>query len=153
MSFFIFINLNLCVETVSLSQVSGHSAASTQPGICLQACLSRRGQTWGHDLALWSRSHCWLYLLHPKTHMSFSSKTWAELFHVKFGIKLWFKGWHIWVLFVAGEKFPGEGLKLTGYLSLLPEDMLWSMNGLPNQIFPSDHLSLLARFQLDLNIS
>uniref|UniRef100_A0A3P9HAB5 Angel homolog 1 (Drosophila) n=1 Tax=Oryzias latipes TaxID=8090 RepID=A0A3P9HAB5_ORYLA len=52
-----------------------------------------------------------------------------------------------------GEKFPGEGLKLTGYLSLLPEDVLWSMNGLPNQIFPSDHLSLLARFQLDLNSS
>uniref|UniRef100_A0A8C7Y7K0 Uncharacterized protein n=1 Tax=Oryzias sinensis TaxID=183150 RepID=A0A8C7Y7K0_9TELE len=44
-------------------------------------------------------------------------------------------------------------LKLTGYLSLLPEDVLWSMNGLPNQIFPSDHLSLLARFQLDLNTS
>uniref|UniRef100_A0A3B3DXK3 Angel homolog 1 (Drosophila) n=1 Tax=Oryzias melastigma TaxID=30732 RepID=A0A3B3DXK3_ORYME len=51
------------------------------------------------------------------------------------------------------EKFSGEGLKLTGYLSLLPEDVLWSLNGLPNHIFPSDHLSLLARFQLDLNIS
>lgn len=55
--------------------------------------------------------------------------------------------------FVAREKFSGEGLKLTGYLSLLPEDVLWSLNGLPNHIFPSDHLSLLARFQLDLNIS
>ncbi|XP_041810095.1 protein angel homolog 1 isoform X1 [Chelmon rostratus] len=51
----------------------------------------------------------------------------------------------------AGADFMGEGLKLIGSLSLLSEDVLWSMNGLPNHIFPSDHLSLLARFQLDLN--
>ncbi|XP_039642863.1 protein angel homolog 1 isoform X3 [Perca fluviatilis] len=44
-----------------------------------------------------------------------------------------------------------EGLKLIGSLSLLSEDVLWSMKGLPNHIFPSDHLSLLAKFQLDLN--
>ncbi|XP_034713530.1 protein angel homolog 1 [Etheostoma cragini] len=44
-----------------------------------------------------------------------------------------------------------EGLKLIGSLSLLSEDVLWSMRGLPNHIFPSDHLSLLAKFQLDLN--
>ncbi|XP_037550480.1 protein angel homolog 1 [Nematolebias whitei] len=49
------------------------------------------------------------------------------------------------------EIFAGEGLKLSGFLSLLSEDALWSMNGLPNHIFPSDHLGLLAQFQLDLN--
>uniref|UniRef100_A0A673BK74 Angel homolog 1 (Drosophila) n=1 Tax=Sphaeramia orbicularis TaxID=375764 RepID=A0A673BK74_9TELE len=43
------------------------------------------------------------------------------------------------------------GLKLLGCLSLLSEDVLWSMNGLPNHIFPSDHLSLLAKFQLEVD--
>ncbi|KAM9340846.1 protein angel homolog 1 [Symphorus nematophorus] len=51
----------------------------------------------------------------------------------------------------AGGDFVSEGLKLIGSLSLLSEDVLWSMRGLPNHIFPSDHLSLLAKFQLDLN--
>ncbi|KAM6912412.1 protein angel homolog 1 [Xenentodon cancila] len=51
----------------------------------------------------------------------------------------------------AGEKFASEGLKLVGSLSLLSEDILWSMGGLPNHVFPSDHLSVVARFQLDLN--
>ncbi|TNN52303.1 Protein angel 1 [Liparis tanakae] len=50
----------------------------------------------------------------------------------------------------AGD-FKSVGLKLLGSLSLLSEDVLWSMRGLPNHIFPSDHLSLLAKFQLDLN--
>ncbi|KAM9842084.1 protein angel homolog 1 [Aulostomus maculatus] len=51
----------------------------------------------------------------------------------------------------AGSDFVSEGLKLTGCLSLLSEDVLWSMKGLPNHIFPSDHLSLLAKFRLELN--
>ncbi|KAG8013656.1 Protein angel-like protein 1 [Nibea albiflora] len=51
----------------------------------------------------------------------------------------------------APVDFVSEGLKLIGSLSLLSEDVLWSMRGLPNDIFPSDHLSLLAKFQLDLN--
>ncbi|KAM7402929.1 hypothetical protein PAMA_003720 [Pampus argenteus] len=54
----------------------------------------------------------------------------------------------------AAQKAGGDvskGLKLIGCVSLLSEDVLWSMNGLPNHIFPSDHLSLLAKFQLDLN--
>ncbi|KAK2826155.1 hypothetical protein Q5P01_020369 [Channa striata] len=51
----------------------------------------------------------------------------------------------------SGDDFVGRGLKLTGYLSLLSEDVLWSLKGLPNHIFPSDHLSLVAKFQLDLN--
>ncbi|XP_024861537.1 protein angel homolog 1 isoform X2 [Kryptolebias marmoratus] len=51
----------------------------------------------------------------------------------------------------ACGRFAGEGLKLTGFLSLLSEDVLWSMNGLPNHIFPSDHLCLVAQFQLDLS--
>ncbi|KAK0142471.1 Protein angel 1 [Merluccius polli] len=42
-------------------------------------------------------------------------------------------------------------LELTGYLSLLSEEVLWSMKGLPNEHFASDHLSLLAKFQLDLS--
>ncbi|KAG7282458.1 hypothetical protein CRUP_018175 [Coryphaenoides rupestris] len=42
-------------------------------------------------------------------------------------------------------------LELIGYLSLLSEEDLWSIKGLPNQHFPSDHLSLLAKFQLDLS--
>ncbi|XP_068436564.1 protein angel homolog 1 isoform X2 [Clinocottus analis] len=50
----------------------------------------------------------------------------------------------------AGD-FVSVGLKLIGSLSLLSEDVLWSMRGLPNHIFPSDHLSLLAKFQLDLS--
>ncbi|KAM3871348.1 protein angel homolog 1 [Diretmus argenteus] len=50
----------------------------------------------------------------------------------------------------AGVHVAG-GLELIGCLSLLSEDDLWSMRGLPNSIFPSDHLSLLAKFQLDLN--
>uniref|UniRef100_UPI003AAEE693 protein angel homolog 1 n=1 Tax=Centroberyx gerrardi TaxID=166262 RepID=UPI003AAEE693 len=50
----------------------------------------------------------------------------------------------------AGHLVSG-GLKLIGRLSLLSEADLWSMNGLPNHIFPSDHLSLLAKFQLDLS--
>ncbi|XP_056152210.1 protein angel homolog 1 [Lampris incognitus] len=49
-----------------------------------------------------------------------------------------------------GGCLPSEGLKLTHCLSLLSEEELWSMKGLPNEIFPSDHLSLLAEFQLDL---
>ncbi|XP_055720807.1 protein angel homolog 1 isoform X1 [Salvelinus fontinalis] len=51
----------------------------------------------------------------------------------------------------GGGQRQSEGLKLLGRLSLLPEEDLWSMNGLPNEMFPSDHLSLLAKFQLDLN--
>lgn len=51
----------------------------------------------------------------------------------------------------AAGGFVREGLKLIGSLSLLSEDVLWSMKGLPNDIFPSDHLSLLAKFQMDLN--
>ncbi|XP_056250252.1 protein angel homolog 1 isoform X2 [Seriola aureovittata] len=50
-----------------------------------------------------------------------------------------------------GGDFLSEGLKLIGSLSLLSEDVVWSMRGLPNHIFPSDHLSLMAKFQLDLN--
>ncbi|XP_056867973.1 protein angel homolog 1 isoform X2 [Takifugu flavidus] len=49
--------------------------------------------------------------------------------------------------------FMREGLKLTGSLSLLSEEVLWSLNGLPNVTMPSDHLSLLAKFQMDLNIA
>uniref|UniRef100_A0A8B9JVW2 Protein angel homolog 1 n=1 Tax=Astyanax mexicanus TaxID=7994 RepID=A0A8B9JVW2_ASTMX len=41
-----------------------------------------------------------------------------------------------------------NGLKLLGRLALLSEADLWSLNGLPNYMFPSDHLSLLAKFQL-----
>lgn len=44
-----------------------------------------------------------------------------------------------------------EGLTLTGSLSLLSEDALWALNGLPNVTMPSDHLSLLAKFQINLN--
>ncbi|XP_067334908.1 protein angel homolog 1 isoform X2 [Channa argus] len=51
----------------------------------------------------------------------------------------------------AGGDFVSRGLKLTGRLSLPSEDVLWSLKGLPNHIFPSDHLSLVAKFQLDLN--
>ncbi|KAM4625894.1 LOW QUALITY PROTEIN: protein angel homolog 1-like [Polymixia lowei] len=43
------------------------------------------------------------------------------------------------------------GLKMIGRLSLLSEEDLWAMRGLPNEIFPSDHLSLLAKFRLDLS--
>ncbi|XP_028994214.1 protein angel homolog 1 [Betta splendens] len=51
----------------------------------------------------------------------------------------------------AGGEFVSRGLKLSGRLSLLSEDVLWGMNGLPNDTFPSDHLCLLAQFQLDLD--
>ncbi|XP_061699727.1 protein angel homolog 1 isoform X2 [Syngnathoides biaculeatus] len=49
----------------------------------------------------------------------------------------------------AGQ-FGCEGLKLVGCLSLLSEDTLWSIGGLPSYIFPSDHLSLVAKFRLNL---
>ncbi|XP_066550807.1 protein angel homolog 1 [Amia ocellicauda] len=49
-----------------------------------------------------------------------------------------------------GGRLLQEGpLKLIGRLSLLSEEELWSMNGLPNEIYSSDHLCLLASFQLD----
>ncbi|XP_012707054.2 protein angel homolog 1 [Fundulus heteroclitus] len=51
----------------------------------------------------------------------------------------------------ACKKPAEKGLKLLGSLSLPSEDLLWSLNGLPNHIFPSDHLSLVARFQLELD--
>ncbi|XP_077414325.1 protein angel homolog 1 isoform X2 [Vanacampus margaritifer] len=51
----------------------------------------------------------------------------------------------------AGSQFGCEGLKLLGCLSLLSEETLWFMEGLPSYVFPSDHLSLLAKFHLDLN--
>ncbi|CAB1335172.1 unnamed protein product [Coregonus sp. 'balchen'] len=51
----------------------------------------------------------------------------------------------------AGGQRQSRGLKLLGRLSLLSEEDLWTMKGLPNEMFPSDHLSLLTRFQLDLN--
>ncbi|KAJ8341534.1 hypothetical protein SKAU_G00338250 [Synaphobranchus kaupii] len=41
------------------------------------------------------------------------------------------------------------GLKLIGRLGLLSQEDLWPMRGLPNEIFSSDHLCLLAKFQLD----
>ncbi len=40
------------------------------------------------------------------------------------------------------------GLKLLGRLSLLSEADLWSLRGLPNETFPSDHLSLIVKLQL-----
>ncbi|XP_068089049.1 protein angel homolog 2 isoform X2 [Hyperolius riggenbachi] len=43
-----------------------------------------------------------------------------------------------------------NGLQLLGRLSLLTERDLWSVNGLPNETNSSDHLSLLARFRLEL---
>ncbi|XP_057199537.1 protein angel homolog 1 isoform X3 [Triplophysa rosa] len=48
----------------------------------------------------------------------------------------------------AHVKERGGGLKLLGRLSLLSEEDLLSLKGLPNETFPSDHLSLLAKFQL-----
>ncbi|XP_077395860.1 protein angel homolog 2 isoform X2 [Festucalex cinctus] len=52
---------------------------------------------------------------------------------------------------LAGSQFGCKGLKLLGCLSLLSEETLWFMEGLPSYVFPSDHLSLLAKFQLELN--
>ncbi|XP_012870765.1 PREDICTED: protein angel homolog 2 isoform X1 [Dipodomys ordii] len=42
------------------------------------------------------------------------------------------------------------GLKLLGRLSLLTEQDLWTVNGLPNENNSSDHLPLLAKFRLEL---
>ncbi|XP_018431807.1 PREDICTED: protein angel homolog 2 [Nanorana parkeri] len=49
-----------------------------------------------------------------------------------------------------GASVPCNGLQLLGRLSLLAEKDLWSVNGLPNEISSSDHLSLLARFRLEV---
>ncbi|XP_071996248.1 protein angel homolog 2 isoform X2 [Engystomops pustulosus] len=49
-----------------------------------------------------------------------------------------------------GSDAPCDGLQLLGRLSLLTEQDLWSVNGLPNEINSSDHLSLLAKFRLNL---
>uniref|UniRef100_A0A8C1U879 Angel homolog 1 (Drosophila) n=1 Tax=Cyprinus carpio TaxID=7962 RepID=A0A8C1U879_CYPCA len=40
------------------------------------------------------------------------------------------------------------GLKLLSRLCLLSEADLWSLRGLPNETFPSDHLSLIVKLQL-----
>ncbi|XP_063299913.1 protein angel homolog 2 isoform X2 [Pelobates fuscus] len=49
-----------------------------------------------------------------------------------------------------GASVPSNGLKLLGRLSLLTEQDLWSVNGLPNENNSSDHLSLLAKFRLEI---
>lgn len=54
-------------------------------------------------------------------------------------------------LFSAACGIARDGLKLIASLSLFSEEVLWSLKGLPNDLFPSDHLSLLAKFQVDLN--
>ncbi|NP_001089542.1 angel homolog 2 S homeolog [Xenopus laevis] len=49
-----------------------------------------------------------------------------------------------------GTNFSQNGLQLLGRLSLLTEQDLWSVNGLPNETNSSDHLSLLAMFRLEI---
>ncbi|XP_053316791.1 protein angel homolog 2 [Spea bombifrons] len=49
-----------------------------------------------------------------------------------------------------GSDVSCNGLKLLGRLSLLTEKDLWSVNGLPNKNNSSDHLSLLAKFRLEI---
>ncbi|KAM4692780.1 protein angel homolog 2 [Discoglossus pictus] len=49
-----------------------------------------------------------------------------------------------------GTAVSTSGLQLLGRLSLLTEQELWSVNGLPNERNSSDHLSLLAKFRLQL---
>ncbi|XP_053568446.1 protein angel homolog 2 [Bombina bombina] len=48
----------------------------------------------------------------------------------------------------SGADVSCGGLHLLGRLSLLTEQDLWSINGLPNENNSSDHLSLLAKFRL-----
>ncbi|KAF4102620.1 protein angel homolog 1 isoform X1 [Onychostoma macrolepis] len=48
----------------------------------------------------------------------------------------------------ASAEESAGGLKLLGRLSLLSEADLWSLRGLPNEAFPSDHLSLIVKLQL-----
>ncbi|XP_052386538.1 protein angel homolog 1 isoform X1 [Carassius gibelio] len=48
----------------------------------------------------------------------------------------------------AAAEESAAGLKLLGRLSLLSEADLWSLRGLPNEAFPSDHLSLIVKLQL-----
>ena len=45
------------------------------------------------------------------------------------------------------------GLKLLARLSLLTEQDLWTVNGLPNENNSSDHLPLLAKFSQALKSS
>ncbi|MEE6473969.1 hypothetical protein FKM82_010230, partial [Ascaphus truei] len=49
-----------------------------------------------------------------------------------------------------GTEFSCSGLQLLGRMSLLTEQDLWSVNGLPNENCSSDHLSLLAKFRLKI---
>ncbi|XP_069464647.1 protein angel homolog 2 [Ambystoma mexicanum] len=49
-----------------------------------------------------------------------------------------------------GTTVQRRGLKLLGRLSLLTAHDLWTVNGLPNETISSDHLSLVARFRLEL---
>ncbi|KAM4662495.1 protein angel homolog 1 [Discoglossus pictus] len=46
--------------------------------------------------------------------------------------------------------YQDKQLKLLGRLSLLSEDDLWAAQGLPNPFCSSDHLCLLARFNMDM---
>ncbi|XP_056424267.1 protein angel homolog 2 isoform X2 [Hyla sarda] len=49
-----------------------------------------------------------------------------------------------------GSDVSCNGLQLLGRLSLLTEQDLWSVNGLPNETISSDHISLMAKFRLEL---
>ncbi|XP_061481221.1 protein angel homolog 2 isoform X2 [Rhineura floridana] len=49
---------------------------------------------------------------------------------------------------VSKDVFDG-GLNLLGRLSLVTEQDLWAVNGLPNEANSSDHLPLLAKFRLE----
>ncbi|XP_038600267.1 protein angel homolog 1 isoform X2 [Tachyglossus aculeatus] len=44
----------------------------------------------------------------------------------------------------------GRALKLLGRLSLLSEEVIWAANGLPNPFCSSDHLCLLASFEVEV---
>ncbi|XP_028922594.1 protein angel homolog 1 isoform X2 [Ornithorhynchus anatinus] len=48
------------------------------------------------------------------------------------------------------DRSRGRALKLLGRLSLLSEEVIWAANGLPNPFCSSDHLCLLASFEVEV---
>lgn len=141
---------------VFVSQDKRHYQSSVRPGVGLQTRSSRLWQSRSHDPARWRGSDCRLHFLHPETHLNPGSRRYEDItkrteLHLWINLLLYITFLLVFLFFPSAGDFLNAGLKLIGSLSLLSEDVLWSMRGLPNDVFPSDHLSLLAKFQLDLN--
>lgn len=139
------------------SQFQPLSPSRVKPGVSLPTCPSWLGQSRSDNAALASGSDRRLHLLQPKAHLDHRSERYEDVTQQRLDSLrqispcVTFYNMYFFFLFSAACSVTRDGLKLIGSLSLLSEEVLWSLKGLPNDVFPSDHLSLLAKFQVDLN--